>query len=509
MTNADLPRPADFDQAIKALTMAAGKHPKNRILPELRERADGGPLRSGDLKAFAAILTLWSAGSTTATNTNNGNAPNIDTRSNENAEDPSVETLERVRDALVGDAEGDAWVDPRQWDAALDPFTGPTPIDDEITIEVPGATVTMNAATSVTYEIIDPFTAPAPVDDTPEFEYAFETPIPEPEPPAPPATSEGADALPKGGPGAAPGTYATPQTGPGPVLNAEPFTGPRPILLHRSPSQVLSYMDCPTRYYLERIEGQSSVPAWWNIGGTAFHETIRWWETGLADGHWSTPDATARKFELVFADELAKVILANPNVSPSEYRAANKGTEGRDWWRDHGPTMAADYVTGQDGREFSVLKLAPDTLALEIGFTVNIGGIDVKGFIDQALIHNQTRAVQVRDHKTGSRLPDDPIQLQIYAIALRRIFGINAPIWGNYWRARRTARREAGETSPMLIDVDAIEPIVAWRVREMDRADAAGMYPPRPSSFCGSCGVRGLCPAMGPPESRRLDMLTR
>lgn len=492
----DLPRPATLDQAVKALEMAAGKHPKNRVLVELRTRPDGSPLRSGDLRAFAAILQLWAGTSTVERPAQIDSEPRSEAPEGNRVHGngaPDVATLERVRDALAN--------------LPGDPFTGPAPVD--LT-----AFADDGWDPAQLLEHPDPFTGPAPVpfdSVTPDERAAVvETAerLAEPEP--------GGEPLPKGEPGAAPGatpaSYAAePRVSePAPAATApDPFTGARQYVTRRSPSQVTSYHECGTRYHLERVERTYQIPAWWNIGGNAFHETVRWWEFEHAEGTTHSPDETARKFELAFSDELAKVVLANAgsNIGPSQYRAANRGTEDRDWWRDHGPTMAADYVTGQVGRETDVLRLSPDVLALELGFTVNIGGIDVTGFIDQALIVPSTGAVIVRDHKTGSRIPDDPLQLQIYAIALRRVFGVDRPIWANYWRARRTTKREPGETKPVLIDIDDVEPIVAWRVREMDRAERAGVYPARPSSFCGSCGVRGLCPVMGPPETRRLDLL--
>ena len=331
--------------------------------------------------------------------------------------------------------------------------------------------------------------------------------------PAAPAAPDGGEPLPKGGPGAAPGIFATSRPGSAPASVAttpDPFVGARQYVTARSPSQVLAYHECGTRYRLERVERTTEIPAWWNIGGNAFHAAVRWWEFEHAEGRTHSEDETARQFELAFSDELAKVVLANAgsNIRPSDYRAARGGSEDRDWWRDHGPSMAADYVTGQRGRTAEVLRLSPDVLALELGFTVSIGGVDVRGFIDQALVEPGTGAVVVRDHKTGSRLPEDPLQLQIYAIALRRVFGVDRPLWGSYWRARRSTKREPGQTTPVRLDVDEIEPVVAWRVREMDRGERAGVYPARPSSFCSSCGVRGLCPVMGPAATRRMDLLT-
>ena len=526
----ELPRPSTMAEAIKALRMMAGKHPKNRVLVELRERRDGGALRSGDLRAMADILELWDGTSTLATLGAQNEPARIDAdgrtaepEGNGYRPDAAVSTahLERVRDALV------AW--------NPDPFTGPAPLDE------PLPPIPADAGPNPWEG--DPFTSPpAPLDvgrcpdcggsdierdvvnmgdhsapglarcnDCDRARVGLVAGVPA-VPTEPAAPADGGEPLPKGEAGARPATYATPPTGSAPGVGPatlDPFVGARRYMTARSPSQVTAYYECGTRYWLERVERTSEVPAWWNIGGNAFHEAIRWWEFDHAEGVTHSEDETARKFELAFADELAKVVLANvgSNIRPSDYRAARGGLEDRDWWRDNGPAMAADYVTGQRGRTAEVLRLGPDVLALELGFTVDLGGIPVRGFLDQALILPGTGAVVVRDYKTGSRVPDDPLQLQIYAIALRRVFGVDRPIWGAYWRARRSTKREPGETQPVLIDVDDVEPIVAWRVREMDRAERASVYPARPSSFCNSCGVRGLCPVMGPPASRRTDLL--
>ena len=521
MSNPDeLPRPTTFDQAITALDMAAGRHPKNRVFPELRERADGGALRSGDLKAFSAILALW-RDAQPATAENEPAQSDAEPRTEQPRGDampenaPAIELLERVRDALV---------------ATTDPFVSPAPIDDEP----------------------DPFVSPAPIlepgglglyrdDALGRLSNAPTVTVTEPGQPAAtmdngglearmrervydrdrldtitdPAAGDGGEPLPKGQPGVAPGAsqpplnYAAAPMAPArdPAATAlDPFSTPRGV--HRSVSQVTSYHECGMRYRLERLEQAYETPAWWYIGGDTFHETVRWWETEHANGRTHNADDTARKFELVWADQLAKTILENPNVRPSEFRAARAGTEDRDWWKDHGPTMAADYVTGQHGRETEILRLDGDTLALELGFVVDIGGIEIKGFIDQVLVYPSTGHVLVRDHKTGSSMPEDPLQRQVYALGLRHAFGIDRPMWGAYWRARRTSKTPAGETKLIRLDDPAMESLVSWRIAEMDRAERAGFYPVRPSSLCGSCGVRGSCPIMGPPETRRLELVT-
>jgi hypothetical protein len=259
------------------------------------------------------------------------------------------------------------------------------------------------------------------------------------------------------------------------------------------------------RYRLERRDGIRGVPQWALVGGTAFHECIREWETEAASPIGTrtagrTPDEQAERFGYHFANATAETQLANLDHPLATWRASGRSSaaypnkEDRGWWLDKGPEMVAQYVQAQEGREYEILRLDAEALALEWGFMLRLDGLPpVKGFIDQVLYFPRTDAVIVRDLKSGAQIPQDQLQVKVYSLALRRCFGIDPPkMWGDYWDARKGVATKGVDLS----DVARVEAEVRYRVAAMDTAETLNLYPPNPSNLCSSCGVRKHCPAM-------------
>lgn len=261
------------------------------------------------------------------------------------------------------------------------------------------------------------------------------------------------------------------------------------------------------RYYLERVKGVPQGSAWALVGGTAFHETIREWEThaALYGGTAGTmdPDTAAERFAHHLAEATSAEIIAR-GVPLKEWRASGRSStqypnkEDRSWWLDHGPEMVAKYVVAQEGRECEVLRLgdAGDALALELGFTWRPGEPDlppIDGFIDQVLYFPRTDSIIVRDLKSGAQVPRDHLQVKLYRLAVEQAYGITATKWwGDYWDARKGEATKGVD----LTDRDRVEREVRYRVRAMDTAETLGLYPPNPGNNCSACTVKPHCPAM-------------
>lgn len=254
------------------------------------------------------------------------------------------------------------------------------------------------------------------------------------------------------------------------------------------------------QYYLKRRKGIAEKPAWALVGGKAFHECVREWETRSSGDVIISADAQAERFPHHLAEQTAAEILSS-GVPLHEWRASGKASqaypdkENRAWWLDKGPEMVAQYVLAQEGRESEVLRLADgETLALELGFMLRLPELPpLKGFVDQALYFPRHDAIIVRDFKSGASTPVDTFQLKVYRLALEYVFGITAAKWfGDYWQARK------GEATKgvNLTDVGRVTAEVRYRTQVMDEAERAGYYPPNPGNFCSSCGVRPHCPAM-------------
>lgn len=268
---------------------------------------------------------------------------------------------------------------------------------------------------------------------------------------------------------------------------------PGTLPAHLSVSQVETLSDCGMKYRLQRLDGIQEVPAWWNIGGTAFHATIEWWERQyFATGTRPGTGQSLEYFREVFVAGIKVTQQGALSVPSAQWRAGGSGKEDGAWWAEQGPLMVTAYVAAHqgDGPRMVPIIGAP---AIELPFELDANGIPVKGFIDQARYSytpgDERPAFHLVDLKAGRNKPAGTFQLGVYGQALRRCYGVTGPITGRYWLARK------GEyTQP--IDLDKAWPweAIVYRVHMADRIRQAGLYQPRESSFCGSCSVNSECP---------------
>jgi putative RecB family exonuclease len=259
---------------------------------------------------------------------------------------------------------------------------------------------------------------------------------------------------------------------------------------HRSVSQLESYSDCGLKYRLQRIDHVYEAPAWWNAGGRAFHSTIEIYERLRLQGELLTHDAITHTFVDYFAHEIA--VQQEAEEDTTKWRAAKKGTENQLWWLMNGVKMCKDYLDRNGpNRGYEILILDDDKPALELEFLLDVNGVKVKGYVDQVIQHANGDLV-VRDLKTGARQPTDTFQLGTYAHAMKRCYGYDVG-WGDYWLARKAI-------SSYAITIAKVHPWeqLVYRYTQMDRAEKAGIYLPRVSSFCNGCGMKPSCPIQNP-----------
>lgn len=234
----------------------------------------------------------------------------------------------------------------------------------------------------------------------------------------------------------------------------------------------------------------------WNAGGLAFEAAVNEWETMLIDLTLPpvSADDMAERFPHHLAQQIAQLTL-DTGVPMSAWRVADGGREDREWWLDHGPEMVAKYVLAQEGREYELLQLDSD-VALQVSMTHEDDVLcpPFRGVMDMALYWPRTGDVTVRDLKAGKQRPGDDLQLKKYRVMLGvRLASVGMEVnqwWGDYWLARQGKTTFAVD----LTDADRAYNEVASRLTDFDRAERAGIYAAKPSSFCGACGVSSHCP---------------
>lgn len=279
---------------------------------------------------------------------------------------------------------------------------------------------------------------------------------------------------------------------------------------HRSVSQVQGFADCGTRAALSDLER----PAWWNVGGKAFHACAEEINRRVADEQsdgftgdgQGDLDTQTRLWLRHFDQQIAEQCAATPDHPMDTWRAANKGSEHYDWWRIEGPVMVQKYVVWLSGMiaEGWRIATAPSQYAgnpihpvIEFETHLNVGlQVPNLSIIDLALtrptVAPEGPDVLIIDLKAGNSAPKDTFQLGVYgwcALAAG-IAQHPAQVRGAYYRARR------GELTPVLPVLDLHPwPDVVQRYRDQDAMERQGIYMPNVTTFCGGCGVRDLCPA--------------
>lgn len=244
----------------------------------------------------------------------------------------------------------------------------------------------------------------------------------------------------------------------------------------------------------------TDLPAWWNVGGNAFHRGVELYERArvLAGDDpepvgWDDESASRRWRELFDAETTR--LLAESDVPMPQWRAASSGKEGQSWWYDKGPEMLVQYVRAARKRPERLVVLG-DVIGVEIDFVADLGGIPTRMIVDQLLWNPARQQLVVRDLKSGSRLPSDPMQLQAYAIGLQQRFGAVLPSGVAQWVGRYWDARKGIDAAERVLDRPEQVAAAGERMRQFDAAERAGIYLARPSAFCVSCSARSACPIM-------------
>lgn len=242
--------------------------------------------------------------------------------------------------------------------------------------------------------------------------------------------------------------------------------------------------DCGYRYYLERVEKVWRKPAAWFPQGSAVHKVIEEYEKS---GRLLNRDDTVRIFSESYSEEVGKYTSATPNL---------------DWWTWSGPyngekDLERRYRIGLD-QSFGYIDFAeshptetpwvtPDgTPAIELGFEIALDGVPVRGFID-IVYETPGGSLRPRDAKTGKKVPDDPMQLATYAVAIEATYG-RRPWQGDYYMA-------ASRTATVPIDLrEYPTDRVTDAYGRLDALILAEEFDPQPEkSKCRFCSVSASC----------------
>lgn len=252
----------------------------------------------------------------------------------------------------------------------------------------------------------------------------------------------------------------------------------------RSVSQVDQYEKCGWQFFLQRVERVTPRPAAWSMQGTAFHSAAEALEkSGRAKGE--------EELVQLFSDQYSALVNKALDQEPDlgNWLTAGGKLAGRDIEDRYrlGQDQVREYVKWSlENRPVITYVKSPEgerKLGLELYFKVELGGVVVRGYIDQ-LVSEEDSSVRVRDLKTGST--KSHFQLETYKIAVEKQFGetVNRGDW-YFGKEGRLSRP---------VDLSEVtEDQVAARYVEMDQGVKAGRFEAKPGFHCRFCDVNFAC----------------
>ncbi|GIG61151.1 hypothetical protein Lfu02_55230 [Longispora fulva] len=252
---------------------------------------------------------------------------------------------------------------------------------------------------------------------------------------------------------------------------------------NRSVSQLDLYLTCGERYRLRYIDGHNEPPAAWLFQGTEFHGVAEDWELNnrTESAEWMTSEYERRYLSAV---ENAK--REWPELWKWQ-RAPKQRTEDDIVSRlERGQTQLRAYHDHALSSDWRILRddRLPRGVGLEVAFELEFNEVILRGFIDQVRVQANGE-ITADDLKTGAKKPESPVQLAVYAAALREIYGLNVHR-GSYYMAKD------GKAGKLLNVSHPIEQLEAWFTM-LNRGILAGVFLPKPGSHCTMCGMKPWC----------------
>lgn len=253
------------------------------------------------------------------------------------------------------------------------------------------------------------------------------------------------------------------------------------MVKHRSVSQHNTYVRCPYSYKLQRIDKVWQRPASWLSQGLGVHVAMEEWER-------SGRTLSREQLVEIYQEEFIRSVNEQAETTPNF-----------DYWFGSGPysgpvDIERRFAIGEQQlmdlldyceRVPDKVWTAPDDApAIELKFEVELGGVQVVGFIDQ--IVETPNGLHVRDIKTGSK-PGDTFQLATYSEAVRILYG-EVIEYGDYFMGKT-----GKPTKPVFIS-DRDRADVHRAFEELEENIQAERFDPKPSrNTCTMCSVKTSC----------------
>lgn len=259
---------------------------------------------------------------------------------------------------------------------------------------------------------------------------------------------------------------------------------------YRSVSQLKEWQRCGHAYYLHRIERVWERPAAWLPQGLGVHEAAEAFEKS---GRTMSVEEAQEVFRESYAKHTGRLCEETPNFdywfASGPYKGENDVARRFNLGLDQ-VARYVDYYTDLHPEE--VIWITPEgEPAIELGFNMDLDGVQVRGFLDQVIVVPQADGkpdeLRVRDVKTGKK-PGDDFQLAVYAVAVNELHGTDI-VTGDYWMGQQ------GKPTKERYNLDYwTRERVAEEFHKVDQGIRAGDFAASPeASKCRFCPVSSAC----------------
>lgn len=246
---------------------------------------------------------------------------------------------------------------------------------------------------------------------------------------------------------------------------------------------------CTEQYRLQRIERVPQMEAAWFEHGKAVHSAIEAWENsriygkGLTDFIPLTEDEAVEVFELAYDQGIEAGRDRQPDYGMWLAGGRTKPETDIRNRRQRGAEQVRTYIAWALGDEGEIWATPDGKPAIELEFNIELGGIPVRGFIDQ-IVDDPYLGLVVRDVKTGTT--KHLVQLVTYKFAIEKTYGVEVN-WGDWWMGK------TGSTTPP-VDLSVFsEEWLAEQFKASTAIREMGLYAANPGDHCFPCTSKRSC----------------
>lgn len=217
---------------------------------------------------------------------------------------------------------------------------------------------------------------------------------------------------------------------------------------------------------------------------------------------------TRALFEEAWAAEVERRQADSPSYTIEDYVVTGRapapyGRRNLEWWADNGHALVGNWLAWRRETRWDIWETPAGQRAIELELNVVLpGDIPVKMFIDRMFVTPVGELVVV-DLKTGSRMPEMPEQLGLYATGVEMTWGsLHRPAWGYWWDANKG-------THSKPFDLSMYTPrYFSEMYTEAAAGINAGCFLPKPANNCANwCSVARFCAAVGGADAKGVDPL--